>query len=226
VTLLRFSGDTGGAAMWICLRKLGTHVVLAVGLGALASASAWADAGAQASAGQGAQPATTEAAVWTPKEIQFTYMGFTTKYTCDGLKDTIHEMLVQLGARKDDLKVYEICSGDPNRPNPFPGVKIKMSVLKSPVPAELPAGTQIVPAQWKTVKLPYRETGLNAAGQCELLEQFKRSILPLFTTRNVDLQASCVPHQLSPVGTRLTADVLIADQKKDTTKQASAAEER
>jgi hypothetical protein len=164
-----------------------------------------------------------EAAVWTPKEAQFTYMGFTTKYTCDGLRDTIQEMLLRLGARKDDLKVYETpCSGDPGRPNPFPGVKIKMSVLTTPVPAQLPAGTQIVRAQWKTVKLPF-ETGINAAGQCELLEQFKRSILPLFSARNVDLQASCVPHQLSALGVRLQAEVLIAEQKP---KQASAAEER
>jgi hypothetical protein len=213
--------------MWSSLQKLGGPVVLALGLGALASATAWAAEGAQASADQGNQPVPTEAAVWTPKETQFTYMGFTTRYTCDGLRDTIRDMLLRLGARKDDLKVIESpCAGDPNRPNPFPGVKIKMSVLTTPVPPQLPAGTQIVPAQWKTVKLPYHETGLNAAGQCELLEQFKRSILPLFTTRNVDLQASCVPHQLSPLGTKLQADVLIADQKKDSTKQASAAEER
>ncbi len=216
--------------MWNSVRQLGTAAwaaAVAGGLGALASAAVWADEGAQAAAGRGDQaPADMQAAVWTPKEVQFTYMGFTTKYSCDGLRDTVQQMLLHLGARKDDLKVYETpCSGDPSRPNPFPGVKIKMSVL-TPAPSPLPAGTQTVPAQWKTVKLPYRETGINAAGQCELLEQFKKTILPLFTTRNVDLHASCVPHQLEPVGTQLQADVLITDQKKDATKQASAAEER
>ncbi len=66
-------------------------------------------------------PVAMEPAVWTPKEIQFTYMGFTTHYTCDGLRDTIKEMLLQLGARKDDLKVTEQpCAGNPDRPNPFP----------------------------------------------------------------------------------------------------------
>ncbi len=201
-------------------------MVVAVGLSALANA-AWAGEGAQAAAGQpGQAPADMQAAVWTPKEVQFTYMGFTTHYSCDGLRDAVREMVLQLGARRDDLKVTETpCSGDPDRPNPFPGVKIKMSVL-TPAAPNLPTGTKTVPAQWKTVKLPYRETGLNAAGQCELLEQFKKSVLPLFTTRNVDLQASCVPHQLSPVGTRLQAEVLITDQKKDATKQASAADQR
>jgi hypothetical protein len=37
-------------------------------------------------------------------------------------------------------------------------------------------------------------------------------VLPLFTTRNVDLQNICVPHQLTPGGTRLTAEVLTPDQ--------------
>jgi hypothetical protein len=216
--------------MWKSVQKLGRPAwvaAVAVGLGALASGAAWADAGAQAAAGQPDQaPAQMQAAVWTPREVQFTYMGFTSKYSCDGLRDTVQQMLLHLGARKSDLKVYETpCSGDPDRPNPFPGVKIKMSVL-TPAPSPLPAGTQTVPAEWKTVKLPYRETGLNAAGQCELLEQFKRTVLPLFTTRNVDLRATCVPHQLEPGDASLRAEVLVTDQKKDTTKQASAAEQR
>jgi hypothetical protein len=215
--------------MWkLTRRKLGTPVLTAavaiVSLGAclgVPGLAAAADDTAQA-----APAADTELAVWTPKEVQFTYMGFTTHYTCDGLRDTIKEMLLQLGARKDDLKVREQpCAGNPDRPNPFPGVKIQMSVLQ-PAPATPSADTPVVKAQWKSVKLPYRENGINAAGQCELLEQFNRSILPLFTTRNVDLRASCVPHQLEPLGTKLQAEVLITDQKKPAPKQASAAETR
>jgi hypothetical protein len=194
-------------------------------LGALHSVPAYADEsnGAQASAGQ-PDPQATEAAFWIPREAQFTYMGFTTHYSCDGLRDTIRDMLLQLGARKDDLKVYEQgCAGNPDRPDPFPGVRIKMSVL-APAPSPPLPGTQTVPAHWKTVKLPYRETALYAAGECELLEQFKQKILPLFTVRNVDLHATCVPHQLEPLGTKLQAEVLVTDQKKNSSRQASAAD--
>ena len=198
-----------------------TAAVVAFGaFGALLGAPAWgADEGAQ----QGSEAAQKELAVWTPKEVQFTYMGFTTHYSCDGLKDQIREMLLQLGARKSDLKVYEQpCSGPPDRPNPFPGVKIKMSVL-TPAPSTQSHVSHMVQAEWKTVKLPHRETGINAAGQCELLEQFKKTVLPLFTTRNVDLVATCVPHQLSPLGTKLQADVLVTNQKE---RQASSTETR
>ena len=209
-------------------RKLGTPAFAAaavVSFGAwvgVPSLAAAADAGAPA-AESAAQP---EFAVWTPKEVQFTYMGFTTHYTCDGLRDAVRDMLLQLGARKSDLKVTEQpCSGQPDRPNPFPGVRIKMSVLQ-PAPAQIGSDTQVVEAHWKPVKLPYRETGINAAGQCELLEQFNQKIMPLFTTRNVDLRATCVPHQLEPLGTKLQAEVLVTDQKKDVAKQASAADAR
>lgn len=189
--------------------------VAAVSLGALSGAPAWAY-------NVGEAPAADQAAVWTPKEVDFVYMGFTTHYTCDGLRDTVREMLLQLGARKSDLKVTEQpCSGDPNRPNPFPGVKIKMSVL-TPAPATPSQDTQVVQAQWKPVKLPQRGSTLDAAGQCELLEQFNQKVLPLFTTRNVDLHATCVPHQLEPLGTKLQAEVLVTDQKA--VKQASVAD--
>ena len=197
-----------------------TATAAAVAFGALLSAPAW---GAEEGGQPGSEAAPKELAVWTPKEVQFTYMGFTTHYSCDGLKDDIREMLLQLGARKSDLKVYEQpCSGPPDRPNPFPGVKIKMSVL-TPVSGTTPADVQPVQAQWKTVKLPYRENGLNAAGQCELLEQFNKTVMPLFTTRNVDLNATCVPHQLNSIGTKLQAEVLVTDQKQ---RQASTDEPR
>lgn len=204
---------------------LGTPLVTAaaaavVAIGALLSSAAW---GAEPAGQQGSEAAPKELAVWTPKEVQFTYMGFTTLYSCDGLRDEVREMLLLFGARKDDLKVYEVpCSGPPDRPNPFPGVKIKMSVL-TPAPSTESDVSHMVQAQWKTVKLPHRLSGINAAGQCELLEQFKKTVLPLFTTRNVDLVATCVPHQLSPLGTKLQADVLIANQKE---RQASTAETR
>lgn len=199
-------------------RRLGIPALSATAALCLGTALGIPAAAASADAAQ-PEPQPTTAAVWTPKEVNFVYMGFTTTYSCDGLRDAVRNMLLQLGARKDDLKVNEQpCSGDPTRPNPFPGVRIKMSVL-TPAPSA-PSTGETVQAQWKTVTLPYRETMLNAAGQCELLEQFKHTILPAFTTRNVDLRASCVPHQLVPLGTKLQADVLVAN---DANKVASAA---
>jgi hypothetical protein len=41
------------------------------------------------------------------------------------------------------------------------------------------------------VRSPH-ELGL---GDCELVEQFRAQLLPMFTTRGIEDQTTCVPHQ-------------------------------
>ena len=72
-------------------------------------------------------------------------------------------------------------------------------------------GEPPVASHWQSVKLRLDRSQLSEAGECELVEQVKQKILPLFTTRNVDFRNVCVPHQLNPGGTQLGADVLMAD---------------
>lgn len=153
-------------------------------------------------------------AVWVPKHVQFIYQGFTTRYSCDGLRDQIRTMLDRLGAH--DLKVREMsCTSPPGVPSPFPGVSVDMSVL---VPASSDeaskaksAGTP-VPAHWKQVVLMPENANFDEQGKCELIEQFKRTFLPLFTTRDVKFGSTCIPHQLT-LGTHLSAQVLAPPPK-------------
>jgi hypothetical protein len=144
---------------------------------------------------------------WVPREFRFTYQGFTAKYSCDGLSGRIKTVLLLLGARKQDLKVSSTGCGSYGRPSPFPGVAVKMSVLE-PLGEKSPPGAEPVATVWRRVDLGRREP-LAAAGDCELTEQIKETMLPLFTTRNVEYRSTCVPHQLTPGGTTLTADVLV-----------------
>ena len=173
-----------------------------VALAFLLSSAAWADS---TDGGQ--------SAVWAQKEFKFIYQGFTTKYSCDGLHDKMRRILLEFGARKEDLKIGEWgCSGRSGVPDPFPGVIVKMSVL---VPAEgtaAPGAEAALPSHWRAVQLKLDNSSLSEAGECELIEEVKQQVLPLFTTRNVDLKSTCVPHQLTPGGTQLTADVLAPDQ--------------
>jgi hypothetical protein len=150
-------------------------------------------------------------AVWAPKEFRFTYQGFTSKYSCDGLREKMRDILLQLGARKSDLKITDWgCAGSSGRPDPFPGVAVKMTVL---VPADGAADpAQTVPAHWQPLALKLDRSSLSEAGECELVEQVKQKVLPLFSTRNIDLKSNCVPHQLTPGGTQLSAEVLAPDQ--------------
>src|SRR5215472_6748082 len=88
-------------------------------------------------------------AVWTPKELRFVYMGFTSHYSCDGLAGKMRSILLQLGARPD-LKVRAIpCSGTLGRPTEFPGVTVNMNVLVPWDAASANATVTPVPAHWK-----------------------------------------------------------------------------
>ena len=151
--------------------------------------------------------------VWTPKELRFVYMGFTSHYSCDGLRDKMRSILLQLGARPD-LSVREVpCSGGAGRPTEFPGVTVKMNVL-APWDAQTSSPTATpVPAHWKPVEINTDRDPLREAGDCELVEQVKSRVMPLLYARNVDYHSNCVPNQLQIGGTQLKGEVLIADDQ-------------
>jgi hypothetical protein len=88
----------------------------------------------------------------------------------------------------------------------LPGVTAQMNVLQPAAPGATPLA-----AHWKRVDLLANRSPSEAAGDCELISEIKLSVLPLFTVRNVDYSATCVPGQLHTGTTRLTADVLVAD---------------
>jgi hypothetical protein len=193
---MRFSNPGAGVAL----------AVVAAGA-VLLTVTAWA-----APHETGAPAARAESAVWTPRELSFVYQGFTTTYSCDGLQDKVRSILLELGAR-EDLKVTETPCAQLGRPEPFPGVRIKMNVLQPAADESATAGTQSVPAHWKRVDLTPDRDAVSAAGECELIEQVRQSILPLFATRNVEYSSNCVPHQLQNGAARLRAEVLVPDPK-------------
>ena len=163
----------------------------------------------------GALPAVAAAevgveAVLAPRHVEFVYQGFSTHFSCGGLRGEIEAMLEKLGARELKVLSYGCVRG--GGVEPFPGVRVRMQVL---VPATQPGGTHagpVVHAHWQRVVLLSRTSSLQDQGNCELIEQFKETFLPLFTTRNISYQSNCVPHQVT-FGTHLSAEVLMPDAK-------------
>jgi hypothetical protein len=179
---------TGPAAVWL---------LVAVAALLLTSADAGASP-AQASAASGVE------ATWVPREVNFVYVGFTTKYTCQGLQDKVRNILLKLGAR-DDVKVTSYGCERVAGPEINPGVRIVMNVLQ-------PAGPRTgrsVEARWQMVDVLADRNLVDAALDCELIVQLDRDVLPLFATRHVDYSAACAAHQQFVGGTRLKADVLV-----------------
>ena len=179
-------------------RQLAALTAVAV----LSCAAAWANPQPEATAGSGG-----ETAAWAQKELTFTYQGHTTKYTCDGLRDKMRYILLELGARQD-IQVRNFGCLRMAQPELTPGVSIRMNVLQ-------PAGEHggaAVPAHWKMIDVLARRDPIDAAADCELLGQIKQEVLPLFATRNVDYRSTCQYKQLLVGATRLKAQVLVADQ--------------
>jgi len=161
-----------------------------------------------------AAAADTVAAVWVPKHAQFIYQGFTTRYSCGGLRGQVSSLLRKLGPQ--DLEVRETpCSTSAGVPSPFPGVRVRMRVLVPAASAEASrhkGAGPVVQAHWQKVVLMPANAGFAEQGNCELIEQFKESLLPLFATRNVKYSSTCVPYQLT-LGTHLSAEVLMPPAK-------------
>ena len=142
-------------------------------------------------------------AVWKTREFTFNFLGFTSRYSCVGLRDQVEQALLTLGARHDLIVTPYPCIGL-GKPEFAPSLQIKLSALE-PAPTTATDGT--VETRWKTVSLG--GPGKLNPDECELADQITREILPLFTTRNLKTKNDCVPHQESTGSILLTVDVLV-----------------
>jgi hypothetical protein len=121
------------------------------------------------------------AAKWAPRKIHFMYTpvapsNVTTYYSCDKLQAQLTTILKQLGARDAVVKPFGCATnGGPER---FAGVDATFSVLE-------PAGSSDqAPVSSDNVQAHWDQVTLRSGASCDLIEQVKREILPLFTTRN------------------------------------------
>jgi hypothetical protein len=154
----------------------------------LASGSVFADAASP--------PAPTEPGVWQKHQYSFAFLGFTTTYSCDGLASKLKILLIASGARSDAKSRPGACASGFGRPDKFARADLTFYTL-APVNNDKPADGPAIDGLWRPVALAARKPRDLATGDCELVEQFKTNVLPMFTTRNIGSQTTCIPHQES-----------------------------
>jgi hypothetical protein len=141
-------------------------------------------------------------AVWKERHVSFTYVGRTARYSCDGLRDKVRAMLLDLGARRD-ARLVAIGCGDDGRPpvHAMPlSIDITFSAPALPDNAAKPlhlgdlAATDARFEPFTIASDAFRNMGI---GDCELVEEFTRQILPRLATRDVKRDITCVPYQQS-----------------------------
>lgn len=171
--------------------------------------------------------AVTEA-VWKTQQMDFEYRSDRTYYSCSALQEKLRRILMEMGARRDILVSPYACITEI-------GIARFRVVLRSPVPAteenvreltsydtrdELAArvrGEHLFTAEelprfaaeWRTISFARDRKLKLAAGDCELVQQLRRQVLPRLSVNVVkEVPCSSAARILAPP--RLTVSALVA----------------
>jgi hypothetical protein len=140
-------------------------------------------------------------ALWKEQHLSFFYTGRTARYTCDGLRDKVRAMLLDLGARRDLTITAPGCQA--------PAAQVRLEslgprmtiVVSTPAlpDAKLkplhPGDLGKVAARFESFIITsdaFRNMGV---ADCELVEEFAHQILPKLVTRDLKQDVACVPFQ-------------------------------
>jgi hypothetical protein len=158
---------------------------------------------------------------WEKRQYSFVFMGFTSTYSCDGLADKLKTLLLTAGARADAKSLPGACANGFGRPDKFATAYLTFYTL---VPNGTAAAGDAKPVDgnWKEVRLSALSPRQLQLGDCELVEQFRNNVLPLLSTRNVENNMTCIPHQLSGSQIDLKFETFAAVPKKPAAAPATA----
>jgi len=151
----------------------------------------------------------TDQGTWQTHKYSFQFLGFTSTYSCDGLADKLKKLLIAAGARADLKSQPGACASGFGRPDKFARANLTFSTL-APFDPSAAAGSKPVKGIWRSVSFARDQPRDLRTGDCELVEQFRQQVLPMFTTRNVASNTTCIPHQESGSIIDLKFDTLSA----------------
>jgi hypothetical protein len=174
-----------------------------------------------------AAPQTVQA-IWKHQEIAFYFQSFTTFYSCVGLEGKLDRVMRALGVH---AKVRVRSADCPTSVARMPRVVMQVA---SPVVATPEAyaerdknksvreltervkgkstrpidSLEEFPAQWRKVSLTRGRLALEP-GDCELIEELRRKVLPKLAVRITDDDLLCSPNQLTLGQPRLEVEALV-----------------
>lgn len=154
-------------------------------------------------------------ATWKEEQVDFTYIGRTSFYTCDALSQKVAYILRAAGAR-DDLVVRGIGCFGTSSFDSFTRVRIKVAVPVVAEPGGMPADERSrkelvarvrgekpteedllgqFPAEWQTVRLTGRSSIVDD-GDCELLEQMAFAVFKPLGIEVTRGKNRCIPGEV------------------------------
>ncbi len=137
-------------------------------------------------------------------------------------------MQLAAGARADAKTQPGACAAGYGRPDKFARADLTFYALQpldagvvkdlgaadvsgaANAPPPAPVQAKPVAAIWRPVTFAVLSPRELHAGDCELVEQFRHEVLPMFTVRNIESGTTCIPHQESGSVIDLKFEVLAA----------------
>ena len=186
-----------------------------------------------AAASPAAEPAAVQA-IWKSQEITFYFQSFNTFYSCSALEDKVARILRPMAAEVE-VRVRSADCGLRVADIPYVIIDITSAVEATPqalaeqdktrptrelaarVRGERAQGTDAngqFAAQWKRISLNDKSRRVEG-GDCELLEQIKRKVLPQLNVRVVDDRIRCNPNSVQIGRPELEVEALVALPKPD-----------
>lgn len=173
-------------------------------------------------------------AIWKHQEISFYYQSFTTFYSCNGLEGKVERIMRALGVH---ARVRVSSAECPSSVPRLPRVVMRVVAPVEATPEALAErdknksvrelvervrgksnhpldSLEQFPAQWRRVSLSRGRLNLEP-GDCELIEELKKKVLPKLAVRIVDDDVRCTPNQLTLGQPRLEVDALVEMPKPD-----------
>jgi hypothetical protein len=149
-------------------------------------------------------------AVWKVQSFDFSYGGLATSYSCGALRKRVRSILTRMGAH-ESIEVRTIACYDLSN---SATVRITMASPVEATPENVRALTQhdarnaliarvrgealgsaadleSFDAQWRTISLARDKQLKLAPGDCELVEQLRRDVLPRMSVRVIDDRLRC-----------------------------------
>jgi hypothetical protein len=149
-------------------------------------------------------------AVWKPQRINFVYRGYSTLYSCGGLQDKLEKILTTVGAREQiQLRAYscdeaqsiarfQIALTSPVEATPENIEELTSYDTHDELVARLRGerlataeDVQRFPAEWRTISFSRSREMKLAPGDCELVEQLRRHVLPRMSVQIVTDRVHC-----------------------------------
>jgi hypothetical protein len=179
-------------------------------------------------------------AIWKHQEITFYFQSFTTFYSCTGLEGKLERIMRELGVH---ARVKVRSADCPTSVARMPRVVMRVVGAVEATPEALAErdknksvrelvervrgksdhpldSLEQFPAQWRRVSLTRGRLNLEP-GDCELIEEIQKKVLPRLAVRIVNDDVRCTPNQLSLGQPRLEVDALVELPKPDDKQQGT-----